>query len=156
VDGAQVRLSSGQQNASMPLPGILNPNPNIFNTAAAAEPLQLSLTISKADGTSSTIAASVDLTSYASFAASSTISDLGFAGEIHHTPKQPVTIHSQPCKVVGTAALLLPDFGLHEVFYVVEPSVMGDEDDAGLPELTVGVDFLQQIGGLSVKSHLLV
>lgn len=141
-----------QQNASMPLPGTEPFSNNNDNTAAA--PRQLAISVSKADGSSATIAAAVDLTSYASFATSSIVTDLGFAGEIHPTHEQSITIHGQQSKVIGTVALLLADYGLHEVFYVADP--IATNEDMVLPGLIVGVDFLQQIGGLSVKNNLLI
>lgn len=142
-----------------------------FNNNVAAEQRQYNmrqLTVQSADGTLATVDAEVDLSSYASFASHSGVTSLGYGLEIHPwaaaaadgqpetAAHQSIDIHGQPCKVIGTVALMISDYDLHEVFYVLDPTSTEDAQQQVLPELIVGVDFLQQIGGLTVKSHLLV
>lgn len=143
-----------------------------FNNNVATEQHQYSmrqLTVQSADGSLATVEAEVDLSSYASFASHSGVTNLGFGLEIlpwvadgqpKNTPYQSIDVHGHPCKVIGTVALMISDYDLHEVFYVLDPTdTTTDTEDAQkrvLPELIVGVDFLQQIGGLTVKSYLLV
>jgi hypothetical protein len=157
-----------QQNSSMQWP---TESFSSNNNNVAAEQHQYTmrqLTVQSADGSLATVDAEVDLSSYASFASRSGVTNLGFGLEIHpwaadgqpKTTQQSIDVHGHPCKVIGTVALLISDYDLHEVFYVLEPTNTDtDTEDAQqwvLPELIVGVDFLQQIGGLTLKSHLLV
>lgn len=155
------------QNASMPWPatGSLREFPTASDESSTLH-RTLTLTVQTSPDSSTPINAEVDLSSYASFATHSAITALNLAGEILPLTQPPsqaqtVSIHSQQQKVVGTVALQLPEYRLHEVFYVVEsePQSTGASETAAhaesIPDFIVGVDFLLQIGGLAVGSHLL-
>lgn len=129
------------------------------------------LAVQTPSGATTTVNADIDLSCHASFASHSAVTTLGFGGDVVGDFR-PITQQSQSesvfiyntntYNVIGTVTLLLSDYNHHEVFYVIKPITSDSGSDRGtdtsrtLPDFIVGVDFLQQIGGLTVKSDLLV
>ncbi|KAK5048228.1 hypothetical protein LTR84_005898 [Exophiala bonariae] len=162
-------LKAKLQNASMPWPAT-DPVAEVATIASLHEsdtslPKVLTLSVQTSPDSSTPINADIDLSSYASFATHSAITALGLGGEIHtlgyQSQAQSVSGSNQLQTVIGTITLQLPQYNLHEAFYVVEPELApvttspGDGDGGEKPaDFTVGVDFLLQIGGLAVGSHL--
>jgi hypothetical protein len=122
-----------------------------------------SVAIQDAQGFPVRVQAQTDLVLFASFISHGLVHDLGLESNIKPWPANDSDSDCSTIKIIGTIPITLANFTKEElkvkdVFYVIDAlkSTNEENEEANVPELSIGVELLRQVGGLAVHPDVIV
>lgn len=119
-----------------------------------------SVAIQDAQGSPVRVQAQTDLVLFASFISHGLVHNLGLESNINPWPANASDSDRPTIKIIGTIPITLTNFTKEElkvkdVFYVID-ALKSTNEEAKVPELSIGVELLRQVGGLAVHPDVIV